>query len=133
MIKYVVNLPSSSIEFPELDPAEEFAELHGVDTGSIYEIEETASFDPEEHFERLIATGFPIGTSSLALYDYDRSNFSSMLTLVNEGLMLGQMTTSSMVSIKSQEGDILYMTALQFKILMLQYGFYYKTVWDQKQ
>jgi hypothetical protein len=133
MTKYKIDIDSGSIEFPEMESASLYAEENNISTSSIYQIEETQSFDAEAHFEQLITSGFPVGSSSLALYDYDRSNFSNMLTLVNEGLMLGQMTTSSIVSIKSQEGNILSMTAIQFKILMLQYGFYYKTIWDQKQ
>jgi hypothetical protein len=133
MNKYKIDIISGSIEFATEPEAIEYAVAQSIDTGSIYSVTESVVVDKEAEFEALVAAGFPIGTSSLALTDVDRATFSSMLALVNEGLMLGQMTTESMVTIKSQEGDIIPLTALQFKITMLQYGFYYKTIWDAKQ
>ena len=136
MIKYRIDVESGSIEFLEFSLAETYAIDHDIPTGSIVTLDEPApSPTPEDLYEMLVDAGFPVAgtTCSLALYDYDRSTFAGMLGMINEGLQLGQMTPDTMVTIKSQEGNILPMTAMQYKITMLQYGFYYKTIWDNKQ
>ncbi len=135
MNKFIVRNGSTEVEFVDLATAERYAATNNVPTSQIDQVDyTTSSMDREAEFSKLISAGYtvPNTTCSLALYEEDRAIFSTMLTLVNESLALGQMTTESQVSIKCLDDSILYMSAIEYKTLMMRYGFYYKTLWDQK-
>lgn len=135
MNKYIVSNENTDVEFADLSAAQQYALENSISVDQIVQAEySTASIDTDVEFSRKIDNGFLVSgtTCSLALYEEDRAIFSTMLTLVNEALEIGQMTTESQVSIKCLDGNILYMSAIEFKTLMMQYGFYYKSLWDQK-
>jgi hypothetical protein len=135
MNKFIVQTEGTTTEFIDRLSAEKYALENDVSIDQIGQIEYvTASLDNDSIFYQTIDAGYPVPntTCSLALYDDDRATFSTMLILVNESLELGQMTTDTQVSIKCLNDQILYMSALEFKILITKYGFYYKALWDKK-
>ncbi len=60
----------------------------------------------------------------------DRSAFTSMLLLVKEALSLGLITDATPQTIEDKDGVIHTVTTLRFRQIMVQYGFYYKSLWD---
>lgn len=124
---------------PEFDPEVEFLQ---------YE-EETNSYKirnlPEEEIRNLakikklqildghIDNGFLVQPENfiLALSDSDRAAFSQMLSLVKEALDLGLITNDTPQTIADKDGQKHEVSTLRFRQIMVQYGFYYKSLWDQ--
>lgn len=67
----------------------------------------------------------------LALADYDRSLFTQMLSLVKEALDLGLITNSSPQIIGDINNQKQTISTLRFREIMVKYGMYYKSLWDQ--
>jgi hypothetical protein len=66
----------------------------------------------------------------LALHDQDRLAFTQMLSLIKEALDLGLITNETTHTILDKNGSPHQVTTLRFRQIMVQYGFYYKTIWD---
>lgn len=67
----------------------------------------------------------------LGLEDNDRAAFSQMLSLVKEALDLGLITNETPQIIADKNGQKHQISTLRFRQIMVQYGFYYKSLWDQ--
>lgn len=67
----------------------------------------------------------------LGLSDADRGAFTQMLALIKEALDLGLISNDTMQTIADKSGQKHQITTLRFRQIMVAYGFYYKTLWDQ--
>jgi hypothetical protein len=92
---------------------------------------------PEEvrwnEYNQAVENGFLVSPENfkLKLWDEDRAVFSQMLALVKEALDLGMIDNSTLQKIKDFDGQIVAVSTLRFREIMVAYGFYYKTLWDQ--
>jgi len=92
---------------------------------------------PEEirwdEYSQAVEQGFLVQPENfkLRLWDEDRAVFSQMLALVKEALDLGMIDNSTLQKIKDFNGQIVIVSTLRFREIMVAYGFYYKTLWDQ--
>lgn len=84
-------------------------------------------------YYQAVENGFLVSPENfkLRLGDEDRAIFGQMLALVKEALDLGLITNDSLQTIKDYDGQIVSVSTLRFRQIMVQYGFYYKTLWDQ--
>lgn len=84
-------------------------------------------------YYQAIENGFLISPENfkLKLGDEDRAVFGQMLALIKEALDLGLITNDSLQTIKDYDGQIVSVSTLRFRQIMVQYGFYYKNLWDQ--
>ena len=84
-------------------------------------------------YYQAIENGFLVSPENfkLRLGDEDRAVFGQMLALIKEALDLGLITNDSLQTIKDYNGQIVSVSTLRFRQIMVQYGFYYKTLWDQ--
>jgi len=83
-------------------------------------------------FETLRNNGFLVSPENfyLALNDNDRNSFTQMLSLVKEALDLGLITNDTPQIISDKDGNLHTLTTLRFRQIMVEYGFYYKTIWN---
>jgi len=92
---------------------------------------------PEEirwnEYSQAVENGFLVSPENfkLRLWDEDRAMFGQMLALVKEALDLGIIDNSTPQKIKDFNGQIVTVSTLRFREIMVAYGFYYKTLWDQ--
>jgi hypothetical protein len=92
---------------------------------------------PEEirwdEYSQAVEQGFLVQPENfkLRLWDEDRAVFSQMLALIKEALDLGIIDNSTPQKIKDFNGQIVTVSTLRFREIMVAYGFYYKTLWDQ--
>lgn len=134
--KYILPYSSSLIEFLTLSEAEQHAISIGVDISLItISVYNTGSISADTIFNNAINVGYNIPSSPyyLGLEDPDRAQFSGMLSLLNEALEAGYVTTASSVTVRDKEYNIIPLTVGSFKGLMIGYGFYYKTLWDNRE
>jgi hypothetical protein len=84
-------------------------------------------------YYQAIENGFLVSPENfkLKLGDEDRAVFGQMLALIKEALDLGLITNDSLQTIKDYNGQIVSVSTLRFRQIMVQYGFYYKNLWDQ--
>lgn len=84
-------------------------------------------------YSEAVNEGFLVSPENfkLKLGDEDRSMFGQMLSLVKEALDLGIISNDSVQKIKDSEGQLISLTTLRFRQIMVDYGFYYKNLWDQ--
>lgn len=68
---------------------------------------------------------------TLGLTESDRNAFTQMLTLTKEALELGLITNDTPQTIADKSGQKHQITTLRFRQIMVAYGFYYKSLWDQ--
>lgn len=80
-----------------------------------------------------IRQGFTVQPENyvLGLGDLDRIAFSQMLTLVKEALDLNLIDNDTPQTIADADGVKHTVTTLRFRQIMVEYGFYYKNLWDQ--
>lgn len=88
---------------------------------------------PEQTIQDKISEGYLVQPENfiLALKDSDRSSFSQMLSLIKEALDLGLITNETPQTIADKNGQKHEISTLRFREIMVQYGFYYKSLWDQ--
>jgi len=67
---------------------------------------------------------------SLFMDDKSRNSFAQMLSLVKEALDLGLITNDSSQTIKDSDGNTQTVSTLRFRQIMVQYGMYYKSLWE---
>lgn len=81
----------------------------------------------------IINQGFLVNPENftLNLHDEDRNIFTQMLSLVKEALDLGLITNETPQTIADKNGQKHEISTLRFREIMVQYGFYYKSLWDQ--
>lgn len=66
----------------------------------------------------------------LGLTESDRNAFTQMLALTKEALDLGLITNDTPQIIADINGETHTVLTLRFRQIMVQYGFYYKGLWD---
>ena len=67
----------------------------------------------------------------LGLSEYDRTAFTQMLLLVREALDLGLISNSDSQIISDKTGEKHSLTTERFRQIMVSYGLFYKSLWDQ--
>lgn len=67
----------------------------------------------------------------LGLEDEDRILFNQMISLIREALDLGLITNDTPQIITDINGKDISLTTLRFRQIMVGYGMYYKSLWDQ--
>lgn len=80
-----------------------------------------------------IAAGYAVDPEGfvLGLTDSDRNAFTQMLALVKEALDLNLINNDTIQTIADINGVKHSVTTLRFRQIMVEYGFYYKNLWDQ--
>ena len=80
-----------------------------------------------------ISAGYTVDPEGfiLGLAESDRNAFTQMLTLTQEALDLGLITNDTPQTIADKSGQKHQITTLRFRQIMVAYGFYYKSLWDQ--
>lgn len=68
---------------------------------------------------------------TLALADNDRSLFTQMISLIGEALDLGLITNDTNQIITDINNQEVTLSTLRFRQIMVGYGMYYKSLWDQ--
>lgn len=92
-------------------------------------IEENKS---QQNFDAQIKNGYKTEEGFiLALEDNDRSLFTQMLSLIKEALDLGLITNDTEQTIRDKSGNVQILSTLRFRQVMVGYGMYYKSLWDQ--
>ena len=67
----------------------------------------------------------------LGLSEYDRTAFTQMLLLVREALDLGLISNSDSQTISDKTGEKHSLTTERFRQIMVSYGLFYKSLWEQ--
>jgi len=85
-----------------------------------------------DNFNSKINEGFLVEPENfvLKLEDADRFAFTQMLALVKEALDLGLIDNTTIQTIADKDGAIHEIATLRFRQIMVQYGMYYKSLWD---
>jgi hypothetical protein len=85
------------------------------------------------HSNPLVSKGYQVEPEGfvLGLAESDRNAFTQMLTLVQEALSLGLISNDTSQVIADKSGAKHSITTLRFRQIMLGYGMYYKSLWDQ--
>lgn len=84
-------------------------------------------------FYKKIDEGFLVEPENfvLGLHDEDRSAFSQMMVLLREALEMGLISLTTPQIIKDKSGTFHTITTERFQQIIISYGFYYKTIWEQ--
>lgn len=136
-MKYIVPIASTDTEFSDLQSAQNYAVSIGLSSDVVREVEDLPAPLPDptsyDVFDQKVEMGYPVpGTPYfLALHDSDRTQFSAMLILIRELLDAGYITDDTMQSIKDKDENIINITTAQFRNIMIGYGIYYKTIWNE--
>lgn len=80
-----------------------------------------------------ISAGYTVEPENftLGLSDADRGAFTQMLALTKEALDLEIITNDTPQTISDKGGQKHTISTLRFRQIMVQYGMYYKGLWDQ--
>lgn len=80
----------------------------------------------------LVEAGYTVQPEgfTLALGDNDRSQFTQMLTLVQEALSLGLITNEMPQTIADKDGGKHTVSTLRLRQILVLYGLHYKGIWD---
>lgn len=101
------------------------------------EIQETLAqgeiFAANQQIHSTISQGYAVNPENftLGLSDSDRNAFTQMLALIKEALDLGLIDNDAPQTISDKSGQKHTITTLRFRQIMVQYGLYYKALWDQ--
>ena len=68
---------------------------------------------------------------TLGLLESDRNAFSQMLGLIKEALDFNLISGDTLQTISDKNGEKHQITTNRFRQIIVQYGFYFKTLWDQ--
>ena len=79
-----------------------------------------------------VRTGYTVQPEgfTLALGDNDRSQFTQMLTLVQEALSLGFIDNDTPQTIADKDGGKHTVSTLRLRQILVLYGLHYKGIWD---
>lgn len=86
----------------------------------------------QQKLSQAVEQGYPVQPENitLGLNDSDRTLFTQMLSLVKEALELGLITNDTEQIIADQQGNKHTVTTLRFRQIMVEYGFFYKNLWN---
>jgi hypothetical protein len=135
-MKYSITTNDSTIEFGSYSDAESYCISNGISTGSIIAIPNNITSTNSgfvDVYQQKLDDGYPIPNTPyvLAMADSDRAQFTGMLVLIGELLSAGYITGDTPQVIKDKNGNTVHMTTDEFRSLMIGYGIYYKTTWNQ--
>lgn len=125
-------------EQPEYDSSIEYLQ-YSAETNSYSKIPYTEEEltnaglrNRRENLMRSMNSGFLVQPENfiLGLSDADRGAFTQMLSLVKEALDLGVITNDTPQIIADINGETHTVLTLRFRQIMVQYGLYYKGLWD---
>lgn len=99
------------------------------------ELAENAFMLRMTEYDKKIKNGFLVSPENfiLAIEDDDRNLFAQMLLLVKEALDLGMIDNDAPQTILDKDGNSQTITTLRFRQIMVGYGMYYKSLWDQME
>ena len=117
---------------PSYDPQTQYIEFNSQ-TGQFDVVDIPEDQLKQQSFQNAVSQGFLVQPENfvLALADGDRSAFSQMLALVKEALDLNLIDNNTIQTIADINGVKHSVTTLRFRQIMVEYGFYYKNLWDQ--
>ena len=120
------------ITIPEYDPLTQRIQLN-PSTSSYEVIDLTSSEIASITFNNSVNMGFLVSPENfyLGLQDEDRNAFTQMMVLLREALEMGLITPQTPQSIKDKDGNVHTITTERFQQIIISYGFYYKTLWEQ--
>lgn len=80
----------------------------------------------------IIQNGFTVQPENitLSLFDADRNAFAQLIVLIREALELGLINSLTPQTIKDKNGESHTLTTARLQQVIIQYGFYYKTIWE---
>jgi hypothetical protein len=135
---WIAITPTEYPAQPEYDSAIEYLQ-YNAETNSYVKIpyteEELINIDLMNRRENLmqsINSGFLVQPENfiLGLSDADRGAFTQMLALVREALDFELITNDTPQIISDINGQKHEINTLRFRQIMVQYGLYYKNLWD---
>ena len=135
-MKYSVTNNNVATEFVDMQSAENYATSLGLPTSVVTEVLDDIhvgdASSSVEFFEQKVREGYAIPDTPyvLAMEDADRAQFSAMLTLIITMSDAGYINDDTPQSIKDKNDNIITLTTGQFKSIMIGYGIYYKTIWN---
>ena len=77
---------------------------------------------------KVVPENFSLSTDSVS-----RNAFTQMTTLIQEGLSLNLIDNNTMQTITDSQNKVHTLTTLRFRQIMVGYGMYYKSLWDQME
>ena len=98
-----------------------------------FELQNQAAKDTKlAQAKALVEAGYSVQPEgfTLALGDNDRSQFTQMLTLVQEALSLGLITNETPQTIADKDGGKHTVSTLRLRQILVLYGLHYKGIWD---
>ena len=75
---------------------------------------------------KVVPENFSLSTDSVS-----RNAFAQMTTLIQEALSLNLIDNNTMQTITDSQNKVHTLTTLRFRQIMVGYGTYYKSLWDQ--
>jgi hypothetical protein len=123
---------------PEHDSSIEYLQ-YSAETNSYIKIPYTEEelinsnlMERRENLMQSINSGFLVQPENfiLGLSDADRGAFTQMLALVREALDFELITNDTPQIISDINGEKHEINTLRFRQIMVQYGLYYKNIWD---
>ena len=84
----------------------------------------------ENNYQARVDAGAVLGDVHLKMADYDRSAFTQLLTLLNEAERFGQLPTET--TIADYIGNPITLPTMQVRLLIIQYGLVYQSIWSRK-
>ena len=81
----------------------------------------------------VISSGYTVQPENivLGLQDSDRNAFTQLLVLINQAQQLSMIDDNTPQIISDINNIKHTISTLRFKQIMVEYGFYYKQIWDQ--
>lgn len=92
--------------------------------------EEDIRREKQQDYDTAIAAGFEYNGITLLLTDHDRNQFTQLLSLLKEGIELGQLSDNTIIKISDINGQLHNISVIDFRKAMFAYGMHFKTLWD---
>lgn len=117
---------------PSYDPQTQQIEFDSQ-TGQFIVVEIPEDQIKQNTLSQAVSQGFLVQPENfiLGLQESDRNAFAQMLALVKEALDLNLIDNDTIQTIGDIDGVKHSVTTLRFRQIMVEYGFYYKNLWDQ--
>lgn len=126
-------LPVNSVNSPDFNKNTHklFLDYECIDN-EVYESWELIPLSSGEVYSEKISEGFLVEPEgfTLRLEKEDRDAFTSMVVLIQLGLSLGLINNEDIQTIKDSNEGIQSITTARFIEIMLHYGSYYKSLWN---
>lgn len=89
----------------------------------------------QKNIQNAIISGYNVLPENfiLGLGDNDRNLFTQMISLIREALDLGIISNETPQTITDIDNKEITLSTLRFRQIMVGYGVYYKSLWDQME